>query len=163
VENEVGKKMEEVRNKKVKLESKTADEVNVSTHIRSFRFVYGLLAAGYFGCVILQVFFAGLGIFVNYSELDLHRTFANYFENFSLLMFLVTFFGRIWGGLRWYTLSLFVLTTLQHMTVRVFSGPFRALHTIDALLLFGISLYLMRRSWPWLMLRTESIVNKEKK
>lgn len=132
---------------------KPGGEANVPARIRSVRFVYGLLAAGYFVCVILQVFYAGLGIFVNSADLQLHRVFANYFEFASVLLFLLSFFGRIRGGLRWYTLGLFVLTSLQHMTIQAFSGTLRALHTIDALLLFGISLHLMKRSWRWLLLR----------
>lgn len=134
---------------------KTVAQVQSSARVRWVRFVYGLLAAGYFVCVMLQVFFAGLGVFTDSSYLALHRLFANDFEFASILMFLLTFFGRIRGGLRWYTLGLFVLTSLQHLTIGVFSGALRALHTIDALLLFGISMHLMKRSWPWLMLRTE--------
>jgi hypothetical protein len=140
------------------LEMKTSREaqfVPLSARIRSVRFAYGLLAAGYFACVVIQVFLAGMGLFVNSGDLQLHRVFANYFENASILMFLLSFFGRIRGGLRWWTLALFVLTVLQHMTVRVFPGPLRALHTIDALLLFGISLYLMKRSWSWLLPRQD--------
>jgi hypothetical protein len=139
---------------------KAGEEVKASARIRSVRFIYGLLALGYFVCVILQVFFAGLGVFVNADDLQLHRIFANYFEFGSIIMFLLSFFGRIRGGLRWYTLGLFVLTTLQHLTVRDFSGSFRALHTIDALLLFGISILLMKRSWSWLLLRQERLIKQ---
>jgi hypothetical protein len=134
-------------------ENKVVDEVKSSVRIRSVRFVYGLLAVVYFLCVILQVFFAGMGVFVNAEDLQLHRVFANYFEFVSILMFLLSFLGRIRGGLRWLTLSLFVLTSLQHMTVQVFTGLLPALHTVDALLLFGISLHLLKRSWSWLLLR----------
>ncbi|UUZ84258.1 DUF6220 domain-containing protein [Paenibacillus sp. P26] len=121
--------------------------------VRSVRFIYALLAGGYFVCILLQVFFAGLGLFVDSGELQLHRTFANYFEFASILMVLLSFFGRIRGGLRWYGLILFALTALQHLTVLQFTGALRALHTVDALLLFGISLHLAKRSWPWLGLR----------
>jgi hypothetical protein len=126
---------------------------NGFARIRWVRFAYGLLAAGYLICVILQVFFAGMGLFVENQDLDLHRVFANYFEMGSIVMFLLTFFGRIRGGLRWLTLVLFALTALQHMTIQTFSGFLPALHTIDALLLFGISMHLTKRSWPWLLLR----------
>ncbi|MDF2652974.1 MAG: hypothetical protein K0Q73_8779, partial [Paenibacillus sp.] len=44
-----------------------------SVRIRSVRFAYGLLTAGYLVCMILQVFFAGLGLFVNTDDLQLHR------------------------------------------------------------------------------------------
>jgi uncharacterized integral membrane protein len=132
-----------------------------SGRIRSVRLIYGVLAAGYLVCVILQVFFAGLGVFVNSDNLQLHRTFANYFEFASIIMFLLSFAGRIKGSLRWLTLGLFALTSLQHMTLQ-FSGFLPAIHTVDALLLFWISLSLTKRSLPWLLLRKESAISKEK-
>ncbi|MCD9020349.1 DUF6220 domain-containing protein [Cohnella silvisoli] len=146
--------MENVAEKGNKAANKAAEEDNGSGRIRWVRFVYGLLAAGYFACVILQVFFAGLGIFVDNGDLELHRVFANYFEFGSIIMFVLSFFGRIRGRLRWLTLVLFALTALQHMTIQTFSGILPALHTVDALLLFGISMHLTKRSWRWLLLRT---------
>jgi hypothetical protein len=142
--------------------AKKGEEDNGSVRIRTVRFVYGVLAAGYLICVILQVFFAGLGVFVDNGDLDLHRQFANYFELGSIVMFLLSFFGRIHGTLRWLTLGLFALTSLQHMTVTTFTGFLPAFHTIDALLLFWISLHLTKRSWPWLLLRKDKPVQIEK-
>jgi hypothetical protein len=123
--------------------------------LRVVRFIYGVLAFVYFVCVILQVFFAGLAVFVNHDYLQLHRVFANYFEMLSLLMFLLSFIGRIRGGLRWWPLSLLALTSLQHMTIQAFTGILPALHTVDALLLFAISMHLMKRSWSWVLLRSQ--------
>jgi hypothetical protein len=124
-----------------------------SGRIRSVRFLYGLLAAGYLVCVVLQVFFAGLGVLVDSKDLQLHRVFANYFEFASVIMFLITFFGRIRGSLRWLTLIMFAITALQHITILQFTGALRALHVIDALALFAISMHLAKRSWSWLLLR----------
>jgi hypothetical protein len=124
-----------------------------STQIRTVRFIYGVLAAGYLICVILQVFFAGMGVFVDSSNLELHRTFANYFEFASVIIFLLSFAGRIKGSLRWLPLALFALTSLQHMSIK-FSGILPAIHTVDALLLFWIALHLTKRSLSWLLLRT---------
>jgi hypothetical protein len=129
------------------------NEEKSSARIRIVRFVYGFLTAGYLVCVILQVFFAGLGIFVNSNNLELHRTFANYFEFASIIIFLLSFAGRIKGSLRWLPLGLFVLTSLQHMTIQ-FPGFLPAIHTIDALLLFWISMHLTKHSLSWLLLRT---------
>jgi uncharacterized integral membrane protein len=132
-----------------------------SVRIRSVRFVFGVLAAGYLVCVVLQVFFAGLGVFVNSEDLQLHRTFANYFEFASIIMFLLSFAGRIKGSLRWLTLGLFALTSLQHMSIN-FSGFLPAIHTVDALLLFWIALHLTKRSVSWLLFRTENVISKDK-
>jgi hypothetical protein len=151
-----------VKGKNLNTTNKAGEEDNGSSRIRLVRFVYGLLAAGYLICVILQVFFAGLGVFVDNKDLELHRVFANYFEFVSIVMFLLSFFGRIRGGLRWLTLGLFALTSLQHMTIQTFTGFLPAFHTIDALLLFWISIHLTKRSWLWLLLRRDKPVQGEK-
>lgn len=119
--------------------------------IRIVRWIYGLLAAGYLACIVLQVFFAGLGILVDPGDLQLHRVFANVFEFVPVVMFLLSFTGDIRGGLRWWPLALFALTALQHITIQNMTGSLRALHAVDALLLFGLAVHLARRSWPWLL------------
>ncbi|TJY42206.1 hypothetical protein E5161_09355 [Cohnella pontilimi] len=125
--------------------------------IRFVRFLYGLLATGYLVCVILQVFFAGLGILADPNGMQLHRVFANYFEFASVIMFVLTFFGRIRGSLRWLPLVMFGITALQHITIQQFSGDLRAIHVVDALALFAISMHLAKRSWSWLLLREKDI------
>ncbi|MET3545844.1 hypothetical protein ABID47_002455 [Paenibacillus favisporus] len=119
--------------------------------IRTVRWIYGLLAAGYLACVVVQVFFAGLGILVDPGDLQLHRVFANVFEFVPIVMFVLSFLGDIRGGPRWWPLALFALTALQHITIQNVTGSLRALHAVDALLLFGLSVHLARRSWPWLL------------
>jgi hypothetical protein len=154
--------MDIVKGKILNITNKTVEENNGSSRIRSVRFVYGLLAAGYLICVILQVFFAGLGVFVDNKDLELHRVFANYFEFVSIIMFLLSFVGRIRGRLRWLTLVLFALTSMQHLTIQTFTGFLPAFHTVDALLLFGISMHLTKRSWRWLLLRKNNPGQGEK-
>lgn len=121
-----------------------------NTRIRSVKFIYGIIALLYLVCVVLQVLFAGMGLFVDGEDLELHHVFANYFEFGSVVLFLLSFVGGIRGELRWLPLALFALTGLQHMTIQVFSGILPALHTVDALLLFWFSLRLTKKSWPWL-------------
>ena len=123
---------------------------NVTARGRTIRFVYGLLAAGLLVCIVLQVFLAGMVIFVDADNLEMHRAFANYFEFVPILMFILSFFGQIRGSLRWLTLVMFAVSILQHMTIQVFTGSLQALHAVDALILFGISWLLARRSWAWL-------------
>ncbi|WP_147275038.1 hypothetical protein [Paenibacillus prosopidis] len=57
----------------------------------------------------------------------------------SYRLFLLSFGGCIRGELRWFTLGLFVLTALQHMTNQSFSGFLLTFHTVDALFLLGIA------------------------
>ncbi|CAG7607312.1 hypothetical protein PAESOLCIP111_00945 [Paenibacillus solanacearum] len=120
-----------------------------SRRIRSVRIVYAWLAAIYCLCVIVQVFLAGMGLFVSSNSWQWHRTFANSFELVSVVMFALSFAGRIRGVLRWFPLGLFALTVLQHMTLQLFSGVLPALHTVNALLLFWMSLVLMKNTLKW--------------
>ncbi|WP_274650885.1 DUF6220 domain-containing protein [Paenibacillus humicola] len=124
-----------------------------NVRIRIFRQIYAFAAAAYLVCIILQVFFAGLGIFVDSGELQLHRAFANDFEFGSALMFLLSFPGQIRGGLRWWPLALLALTSLQHITIQLAAGILPAFHTVDALLLFAIAMHTAKRSWRWLLPR----------
>lgn len=156
--------MDNEKNGKANLEGgeQAVMDVKAPAWVRFVRLVYGLLATIYFVCIIIQVFLAGMGVFVNSGDLALHSTFVTYFEFVPIVMFVISFFGRIRGVLRWLNLGLFALTSLQYMTVQVFSGFLPAFHTVDALLLFWASMYLMKRSSPWLLLRTEHYVSKEK-
>lgn len=129
---------------------------NVNSRVRVIRFSYGLLAAGLLACIVLQVFLAGMGIFVDAGNLDRHRTFANYFEFAPLVMFILSFFGQIRGGLRWAALATFAFSILQHVTIQAFTGSLQALHAVDALVLFGLSWYMTRGSWAWLALKTST-------
>jgi len=123
----------------------------VNARVRVIRFLYGLLAAGLLVCIVLQVFLAGMGIFVDADNLNMHRTFANTFELVPLVMFVLSFFGQIRGGLRWLALVTLAFSILQHVTIRAFTGPLQALHAVDALVLFGLSWHMARRSWRWLV------------
>ncbi len=127
---------------------------NANARVRAIRLIYGLLAAGLLVCIVLQVFLAGMGIFVDADNLNMHRTFANYFEFAPLVMFILSFFGQIRGALRWLALVTLAFSILQHVTIQVFTGSLQALHAVDALVLFGLSWYMARRSWAWLAPQT---------
>ena len=120
---------------------------------RAVRRIYAALAWITWLCVIVQFFLAGLGTFAGSENWELHVTFVNYFEFLPVAMFLLSFFGRIRGGLRWIGLGLYALITFQHMSVEVFSGigAIAALHTVVALALFAGSWYAARRSRMWLL------------
>lgn len=120
---------------------------------RTVRRIYAALAWITWLCIIVQFFLAGLGTFAGSDNWKLHTTFVNYFEFLPIVMFLLSFFGRIRGGLRWIGLGLYALITFQHLSVQVFSGigAIAALHTVVALALFAGSGYAARRSRRWLI------------
>ena len=102
--------------------------------------------------IIVQVFFAGLSVFVDWQNLDLHRQLARYIDPLLITMFLLTFFGQIKGRLRWLCLGLSALNSYQYIvTVGPLTGVwvFGALHTVNALLFFWGAMFLMKRSGSW--------------
>jgi len=122
------------------------------------RFVFALLAAVFAAAIVVQVFLAGIALFVHVGDWSLHRSFINYFEYVPILMFILAFPGRIRGLMRWLGLVLFLLCSLQHITVQVLADVWvlGALHPIIAMLLFMFSAYGVRQSWRWLALRQDS-------
>lgn len=122
---------------------------------RAVRIVFAALAAAYFSCVVIQVFLAGMGTFIDTADWEFHRKFVGYFEFAAPVMFLLSFVGRIRGSARWISLGLYVLTSLQYMTVEVFDGVWvlSAFHTIIALLLFWGSMHVMKRAFRLLGVR----------
>lgn len=119
---------------------------------RAVRAVYAALAWLTCACIVVQVFLAGLGTFADSADWKLHTTFVTYFEYLPIVMFILSFFGRIRGGLRWIGLVLYALIVFQHMSVQVFSdiGTLAAMHTVVALALFLGSWYAAKKSRRWL-------------
>lgn len=135
----------------------------IPARVGIIRFSYALFAAVFFICIVIQVFLAGVAIFANPGNWTMHSTFVDYFAMLPAAMFLLSFLGRIGGGLRWIALGLYALNAFQYMSIHLFSaiGMLAALHPANALLLFWGSLHLMKRSWPWLLLRSEASASSE--
>lgn len=146
------------------MDEKSAGNVQVGEkgagRVRIVRFIYGLLATTLFACVFVQVFFAGLGVFVDGDNLDLHRQLAAVMDKIPISMFVLSFFGRIKGRLRWFSLGLYALHILQFITVGPLIGVWvlGAFHAVNALFIFWGALFLMKRSSSWLLLRKEQVL-----
>jgi len=99
---------------------------------------YRILAWAFFGCIVIQVFLAGMATFEDPSKWQVHALFVKIFAMVPLVMFLLTFIGGIKGRDRFLSLALFLLVVIQFLTVQVFSSVFviAALHPLIAMLLF---------------------------
>jgi mono/diheme cytochrome c family protein len=119
----------------------------VPPSVHYLRTVFSLLAWLFAMGVILQVFFAGLGVLVDPAYFGWHTTFAHVLEPLLLGMLLTGPFGRIGWGTFGLTVLLFVLFGLQYVFMYGFEGPARALHVVNALALFHLAVLLGGRSW----------------
>ncbi|QYR21229.1 hypothetical protein KZ483_26670 [Paenibacillus sp. sptzw28] len=100
-------------------------------------------------CVAIQVFLAGMALFVNPSHWKAHSTFIHYFEMLPVGMFILTYFGRVRGAVRWFSLVMTALIALQYATVHMsqVAPIFSALHPVFALLLFWTSVVTVKRAY----------------
>jgi hypothetical protein len=109
-------------------------------------------------CVIVQVFLAGLAVFVTPVHWAQHTRFVHIFEFVPLLMLLLSAVGRLPVRLRWLSVALFALVFVQYFTANIGAYlPFvSALHPVVALILFWLSLHVMQQTRQHLFTRVES-------
>ncbi len=116
----------------------------LSVPVRLARIGYALLSSVFVVCVLVQVFFAGMGAFG--ADWAWHLTFAHFLELPPLLMVPLAFVGRLPWGLRLLPFGLVVLVGAQYAFANA-AVPTAALHPVNALLIFLISLFIARRAW----------------
>ncbi len=115
-----------------------------SALVRLGRVGYAGLASIFVACVFVQVFFAGLGAFG--ADWSWHQTFVHLIEPLPLLMIPIAFLGRLSWGLRLLPFGLTFLIGVQYATANS-AVPAAALHPVNALLIFLLSLGLAWRAW----------------
>lgn len=106
------------------------------------RLTYQALAWVLAGCVAIQVFFAGMAIFVNPERWSWHTSFVHAFELLPLIMPALAFVGRLPARIRWLTAAMWVLITLQYALVAMRPGWAAALHPVNGLAIFWLSITL---------------------
>jgi hypothetical protein len=106
------------------------------------RVAYQILAWVLTGCVALQVFFAGMAIFVNPERWSWHTSFVHAFELLPLVMLVLAFVGHLPARIRWLTAAMWVLITLQYAFVAMRPGWGAALHPVNGLAIFWLSITL---------------------
>ncbi|OOC57580.1 DUF6220 domain-containing protein [Paenibacillus ihbetae] len=117
-----------------------------SSPFRFARVGFLLLAWLFSASVALQVFLAGLALFVDSSNWSSHMSFARYFSFLPLLMAVLARTARLPSRLIWRCIGLFGMILGLFLTA-IFSsriGGLAALHPVIALLLFWVSLDIIR-------------------
>ena len=116
----------------------------LSFPVRMARIFYALLSSGFVVCILVQVFFAGMGAFG--ADWSYHVTFGHLLEPLPMLMIPVAFVGRLSWGLRLLPLGLIVLIGAQYALANT-AVPAAALHPVNALLILLIGLFMAGRAW----------------
>ena len=126
--------------------------IRLSVPVRLARIGYAVLSSVFVVCVLVQVFFAGMGAFG--ADWSLHLTFAHFLGLPPLLMAPMAFIGRLSWGSRLLPLGLLVLIGLQYAFADA-AVPAAALHPVNALLILCMSLLTARRAWTFVAGRRE--------
>ena len=112
------------------------------------RRAFPILAWAYLAALVIQVFFAGMYVFVAASNIELHRTMAHVIGLTHVLLFLAAVVGRV--AEKRAVLVLFGLLVLQGMLVHVGQWfglwTIAALHPVNALVLTYAAYALAKRS-----------------
>ncbi|HZW99029.1 MAG TPA: c-type cytochrome [Trueperaceae bacterium] len=104
------------------------------------------LAAVVCASVVTQVFLAGLGLLVDPRYLAWHSAFVHVIEASLLGAFVLGLASRSGWVVPAVALALFGLVGLQYALIHGADGPTRALHAVNALVLFALSWVLARRA-----------------
>lgn len=110
------------------------------------RRIYLALALGFAACVAVQVFFAGMGVFVDAARWSWHSSFIHVFEFLPLLMLPLAFSARLSAAVRWLTALLLALIALQYITANM-GTPLAALHPVNGMLIFWVATIIAGRAW----------------
>jgi hypothetical protein len=118
--------------------------VGLPVSVRAARIGYAMLSSVFVVCVLVQVFFAGMGAFG--ADWSLHLDLARFLGLPPLLMAPMAFIGRLSWGLRLLPPGLMVLIGVQYAFADA-AVPAAALHPVNAFLILFLSLLIARRAW----------------
>jgi heme A synthase len=112
---------------------------------------FPILAWAYLVALGVQVFFAGMYVFVGASNIELHRNMAHVIGALTLLLIVSVFLGRV--SEKRLMFGVLGLLVVQGMLVHVGQWfglwTIAALHPVNALVLTYASLALAKRSVPY--------------
>lgn len=116
------------------------------------RWAHLVLALLMIGAIVLQVFFAGATLLVDATFLMDHRALGEAMWPIPLLLIIVSLVARLRTRSVLISALVLVLYVLQYAVIHIFPSlglptVFRAMHAVNALLLFWVSLYLARSTW----------------
>lgn len=100
-------------------------------------------------CIIGQVFLAGLAVFVNPGNWPIHKMFVHLFEFIPILMLVMSLVRRLPRWAIWQSAGLFGLIFVMYFTANITPVlPWAAAaHPVIAVLLFWMSITVMKRAW----------------
>ena len=125
-----------------------APDSRLSGRVRWARRGFVLFSGLFAICVVIQVFIAGMAIFVDPANWSLHTTFIHFFELLPLVMLVLAFIGQLPRMLKLLPVGLWVLIMMQYATAEGFpTSLVAAIHPVNALVIFWLAVFTTRRAW----------------
>ncbi len=126
-----------------------SEQQPVSGIVSALRGLYLLLVLLFAGAVIMQVFFAGATLLADARYLMDHRSLGIAMGPLPLLIVIISLFARLPRRIVGFSILLFVLYAMQYVMLYLFPAlglpaAFRALHAVNALVMFGTALHLVK-------------------
>lgn len=121
-----------------------------NTRVRVGRIIYFILAVIFTLCIIAQVLFAGMAIFLYTVDWSQHMMFAHLFGfNLPILMLIFVFIGSMPRWAYWQLFGVFVAIFLMYFTANITANiPWLgSVHPIIAMLLFVQSYLIVSKTW----------------
>ena len=108
-----------------------------------------VVATIFIACLFVQVFLAGLGVFDSPSAFLTHTTWGYLIEWLTVVMLLITLFGRLGRRLIGLTALTLVQMVLQSVFVAVRDDfpMVAALHPVNGFLVLFVSIVIARLAW----------------
>lgn len=123
-----------------------SNDIDAKSYVKYSRWGFAACAWIFALLVAVQVFIAGLATFVDPVHWSTHTNFVRILEVFPLLMFILSFFGKVPAALRWWSLALIALIVLQYVTANLGSAPaVGALHPVIAMIMFWLAVFVAAR------------------
>lgn len=119
-----------------------------STRVRWARRGFVLFGGAFVVGVLVQVYIAGMAVFMDPANWSLHANFVHIIEWFPLLMLVLAFPGQLSREFKLIPIVLFVLIIVQYATALGFSDTLvAALHPVNAVVIVGIAVITTYRAW----------------
>lgn len=130
------------------IQSTHVSKTDTKSGVRQFGRIGSLVLGSLFVLsILLQVFLAGGGIFASASWWPMHATFGMSISLLPLAFLLLAWLGRLGARTLWLSGLAFVLVVIQTFLISLGVPMLAALHPVNALVIFGLALWLTYRAW----------------
>lgn len=97
--------------------------------------------------VLIQVYIAGMAVFVDPARWSTHVSFGNILPAFLLVLFVLAFIGRLPRIHKGLPVVIFLLFFVQFGTAHRFGSLVGAIHPVNAVVIFWLSMVTIQQAW----------------